>query len=403
MFAVICNQQYFDDIEGVLNSRDEQIAIKAIDNDVDIVSEIEQIKRLPITHLILDITSVQDSDKLLMAIHRYRIMHDHTQIIIVAPNFEPGDEILHSLVTMSIHNIIAPSSELSESLIKSLNDVLDHPFTYKNAVKWINNNAGPYKENDIIKTERVQAIQSINTIKELIGTISIAVSSLQHGAGATFNALTIARFLTSKGLRVAIVEFKKINDYGLIYLPRKDSYNSYHFRYENFDIFANDGEILPDGLLIEAMSSNFNYLILDTGLLFQYDLNSAVLDKPVTQIKKYEKGPFYNDFMKSDFKIVNSFASTQYADSLEYFVNYLDAWNINDLQVLFSFADEKQVKSYDKLINSNTFLTPYNSSAILTDEQKGFYEGLLTKIMPKNVINKGGMSIGNMIKSLVNR
>ena len=182
----------------------------------------------------------------------------------------------------------------------------------------------------------------LELIKErLVGTIKIAIGNLQHGSGSTHTTLTVAKYLSLKGFRVAVVELKQRTDYSLIYLPRKTTYNQYSFKYETFDIYANDGEATPDDLLIVALSKNYNCIVLDVGLLFEHDFANAKLEKPSTQIKKYEKGIFYNDFMKADVKIVNTFASIQFADSIEYFMNYLKVWDITDLKILFNFTNEK--------------------------------------------------------------
>jgi len=404
MFAVICNPQYWKDIEGVIISRNEQILLKSVDNDVDIICEFEKIERVPIKYLIIDITSIQDSDDFLRVIRRYRIRHDTTQIIILAPNCIPGDESIHSLVTMGIYNIIAPSGETPEELAipLTLNDVLDNPYSYKKAVRWVG-----YDDNYHLK-EDVKAVNTSKTeivsIKErIVGTITITVANLQHGSGSSHTALTIAKYLSAKGFRVAVVELKQTNDYGLIYLQTKSSYNQHSFKYETFDIYANDGEIHPDDLLINAMSKNYNYIVLDVGLLFEYDLKDAKLDKPSTKIKKYKKGFFYNDFMKADIKLINTFASSQFADSIEYLLNYLKIWDITDLKLLFNFTNEEILNGYRKCIDSKIFLLPYNTTFSLTKEQDEFYGGLLKNIVPKDGKMKGRINVGESIKNLFSK
>lgn len=393
MYAVLCSPQYWPLIEQTINSRGDQILMKAAESDIDTIAEIK------VRHLIIDITAISDYEKFIKAIDQIRISNGKTQIIIIAPNYEPGNELLHTIVSMGVHDIIAPVGEPPDILdiISLLVKYLDQPSTYEQAVKW---------KADKVSAQKVKNVtlgdNKLELIKErLVGTTTISIGNLQHGSGSTHTALTVAKYLSMKGFRVGMVELKQRNDYGLIYLPRKESYSQTSFKYETFDIYANDGEVTSDDLLIAAMSKNYNYIVLDCGLIFEHDLENAKLDKASTQIKKYEKGIFYNDFMKADVKIVNTFASIQFADSIEYLMNYLNVWNITDLKILFNFTNEEILKDYRKLLDSKIYLTPYNTTLSLTEDQEDFYGKLLEKIIPKNRTTKEGMSIGKSINNLI--
>jgi len=265
-----------------------------------------------------------------------------------------------------------------------------HWFEYQE----IKNNKDPDVENNA-------KIEMSVTKESIVGTIMIAVANLQHGSGSTHTALTIAKFLSSKGFRVAVVELKQTSDYGLVYLQRKTSNNQFSYKYDSFDIYANDGEVTPDDLFIFAMSKNYNYIVFDMGLLFERNLKEANLDKPGTDIKKYNKGFFYNEFMKADMKIITSFASTQFADSIEYFLNYLNVWDITDLKILFNFTNEETLKKYKRLLDSKCFLLPFNTTLTLYEEQYVFFDRLLCKIIPKERIIEERSYITNSIKNLI--
>ena len=297
-------------------------------------------------------------------------------------------------------------------LLRQANVEMYYPFLASHITKildserhWLECQVSNYHDN--FSSENVRIENSLNKgidsiIERLVGTITISVGNIQHGSGATHTALTVAKYLSLKGFRVAVVELKQRTDYGLIYLPRKVTCNQYSFKYEGFDIYANDGEATPDDLLIAAMSKNYNYIVIDVGLIFEHDFVNAKLDKPKTLIKNYEKGNFYNDFMKADVKIVNTFASTQFADSIEYLMNYLHVWNITDLKILFNYTNEEILKGYRKLLDSKIFLTPYNSTLALTEDQEDFYGKLLEKFIPKNKTVKEGMNIGRSVRYMIN-
>lgn len=173
MYAVICNKQFWVDIQKVVESRDDQIVLNAIGDDIDIFAEFEKIKRLPITHLIIDVTTFEDENSFLTAINRYRIIHANTQLIIIAPGFVSGNKLLHSLVTMSIYNIITPLDELPESLMTSLNEVLDQPYTYENAAKWIINEEDSLEE----KTEKKKWVLGLPKVEIKLSKLSAVVSN----------------------------------------------------------------------------------------------------------------------------------------------------------------------------------------------------------------------------------
>lgn len=335
------------------------------------------------------------------------------RIIVQTQTRKIGDGLLSDLITLNVYDFIALSSfDLSEIIV-----LLENPREYADVSKYHNYakesstidlplELPQETEISLLKPTDIPEIPTVSTTNtkivksRMFGTTTISVAGLQHGSGSTHTVLATAQFLSDKGFKVAIVELKIINDYGLIYLPRDESYSQTSFRFKKIDIYANGGEVSSDDLLIAAMSKNYNYIILDAGLIFKYDLESASLDKPSTQIKKFEKGIFYNDFMKADVKLVNSFASIQYADSLEYLMNYINIWDITNLKILFSFTNEKTLKSYTKYSDSEMYMTPYNTDSSITEEQQSFYSSLLDEILPKESIPKVTL-IGQSIRKCV--
>lgn len=138
MYAVLCNPVFWREIDQTVSSKGGQVLVKAIENDIDIISEFEKIGRNPIKHLIIDLIAVKDTKKVLYAIKRYRVKNDKTQIIIIAPNIAPPNFLMNALVTMGIYDIIAPKAENLEDIIllPSLVELIDNPSSYKKAVRW---------------------------------------------------------------------------------------------------------------------------------------------------------------------------------------------------------------------------------------------------------------------------
>jgi|GEM_PF-6234349 hypothetical protein len=352
-----------------------------------------------------------DDFTLLRTIHYFKSINKiRARIIVHTRTRKIGDDLLSDLISLNVYDFIALSSFDIAEIIK----LIENPRVYSDVSEY-HNYAKESSSLDIsldlphdiepsLPEEQAPPLvqpPTTNYIKEkMLGTATISVGNLQHGSGATYTALTIAKFLSGKGYKVAVVELKQKTTYGLIYLPREQSYSQYSFKYQTFDIYANDGEATPDELLIDAMSKDYNYIILDVGLIFEYDFEIGGLNKPETPIKNYKKGNFYNDFMKADVKIVNTFASLQYADSLEYFLNYLNVWHIYDLLILLNFTSEDTFKSYRSNQKLKIYPTPYNAEATLTEEQIDFFNQLLTKIVPKDYSAKE-ILFGKNIKSFL--
>lgn len=139
MYAVLCSSVLWREIEQTVLSKGEEIIFKSIDEDIDVNSEFEKIGRTPIKYLIIDLTAIQDKDSLLHCLRRYRVLNDRTQIIVIAPNAIPPDPFMDSLVKMGIYDICSPKCEnLSDIiLLPSLIEMIETPFTYKRAVRWI--------------------------------------------------------------------------------------------------------------------------------------------------------------------------------------------------------------------------------------------------------------------------
>lgn len=379
-------------------------------------TSLNDIKQLKPDCIILSEGSQFDDDYTLLKAIQTIKSQNRARIIVHTQTRKIGDSLLSDLVTLNVYDFIAFSSfdlTVMFHLLENPNEYADVA-EYHNYAKESATLDQPLampsvipEEISLLKPPVVIAIEPIEPIQvktKMFGTTIISVSGLQHGSGTTHTALTIAKFLSDKGFKAAVVELKQKNDYGLIYLPSKETYSGTSFKYENFDIYANDGEVNTDELMIAAMSKNYHYIVLDAGLIFRYDLENAKLDTPNTQIKKFEKGTFYNEIMKADFKLINSFASIQYADSLEYLMNYLNVWEITEMKLLFNFTNEKAVTNYKDCTDSEVFITPFNFDTPLTEEQIGFYSRLLEEILPQENVRGTQVlkSIGNFVSSMGN-
>lgn len=209
MYAIIASPLFAEEIKDVINARSEEILYKKIDTEIDIDDELEKISRLAIKHLIIDITSLYDEIKLSSAIRKYRIKKESTQIIILAPNYIPGNETLSLLVSMGVYDIIAPQGELEEIKITPyLAEVLDKPTPYARAVRW---DIGVEVNNDTSKNEKVKVkIEYRDRIESVFKKVITVYSPTGEGTStiAAHLAYTLA---SNKECKVGLLDFEIFN------------------------------------------------------------------------------------------------------------------------------------------------------------------------------------------------
>lgn len=214
MYAVISSPSFLKEIEDVIFSKEEDILFKSIDTEININEELEKISRIAIKHLIIDITSLSEEDKLPLAIRRFRIKRETTQIIIIAPGYVPGNETLSLLVSMGVYDILAPQEGEGNIHISSLlSEVLDKPSSYARAVKW---DIGAEMTNVVTEhsekvVEKVKIKVEYRDVVESVFKKVIAVYS-PTGEGSSTIASHLAHSLaSSKQCKVALLDFEIFN------------------------------------------------------------------------------------------------------------------------------------------------------------------------------------------------
>jgi hypothetical protein len=137
MYGVICSHRLWNDIEKAVLFTSDLIILKVIANEVDIIAEFEKVNRIPIKHLIIDLTAIRDPRKLINAVQTFRTKNNETRITIIAPSYKPGNVIIHSLVTMGIYNIVSFNADTSSDQIQeNIYRRLCSPATFTDASRW---------------------------------------------------------------------------------------------------------------------------------------------------------------------------------------------------------------------------------------------------------------------------
>lgn len=287
MFAVLCIPENFADIEQMVQTVNDDIIFKNIDDDIDIRAEVDKISRISVSHLIVDINCLSNKNNLVSVIRNYKIKCGNTKIIIIYPNALPGDEICAALVRMGIYDIISPSLENNEELIllPPLLSVFENPTTYSAAVKWDHDSVGNPNTDKKDKPEDISKLvnklsykkkkelgliveKETTIIKDrIIGAVVICVNGANKSVGCTHMSIQIASFFSQhkEKFKVALLQlnssdhFQKLNQI-LGCSPISDKLQN-SFKFKNIDF-------VYDTTLLELKQHNeYDYIIIDLGIL----------------------------------------------------------------------------------------------------------------------------------------
>lgn len=362
MFAVLCSQKNFQDIEQMVQTINDDIVFHAIGDDIDAKSELDKISRVSVSHLIIDVTCLSDKDSLVSAIRNYKIKVSNTKIILIYPNAVPGDAICAALVRMGVYDIIAPTVEGGEELIllPSLLSVYEKPTSYAAAVKWdqdsvnfIESDKKEKKPEDISKLvnklpyekkkELGLIVEKETTIIQdrILGAIIICVAGVDKSVGCTHAAIQIASFFAQhkEKFKVALLQmnssdhFQKLNR--ILECPPVSDKLQNSFSFKNIDF-------IYDTSLLEVKQHNeYDYIVVDIGTLkktlkhqeFMINANMSILvcnSKP-WQIDQIKEAIFedYEDYEKSKkWKLLFSLSDD---DFFKYFKQNFKYWEVYKL------------------------------------------------------------------------
>lgn len=273
MYAVLCSTVLWKEIEQTVSSKGEQVIFKAIDDDIDVVSEFEKIRRTPIKHLIIDLTAIQDIEALQHCIARYRVLNDTTQIIVIAPNITPPDPLMDALVKMGIYDIYNPQAEnLSDIiLLPSLIELIDNPLTYKKAVRW-KLDFDITKESSNASTEKQKSQKEVRVVekevrvveekvkiieKEVTRDVEVlgdSVITLVSGAptGKSFLGWNLAHALAKQGYKIAYINTDSCNSSNFFFEIEDDdpTFENITSRNKNLQDLVDSGYAINDNLII---------------------------------------------------------------------------------------------------------------------------------------------------------
>lgn len=375
MFAVLCSPNYLEEIEKSIASLGEQVIYKTVDKNIDFMTELKKIERLGIKHLIIDLTSITDQDAFIKAIRSFRIINDKAQVLIIAPNYKPGNKLIHHLVSMGIYDIIAPSGNLEGiALNPHIIQSVKSPSTYKNAVKWVI--ASDDEESIESKTEvkKEKPVHLEITKEKIVGTVVITVAGSQHNVGCTHTAIQLAYFLAKHegNFKVAFLEAGSKKD--LIFLNNDYPAAAYEnsFNYKDIDFYSNNVS------LVDLLALNhYNYIVLDIGPL-----------KYLAENNRYIPSTNFDEMFRAHISILVCQSKPW---QLPHLLNALknqnsdfvipDNWNI-----YFTLTDDKTYSELKRLFGPSTkvYNAPYVPELFdNSDKLDSIFSSILDSVLPK--------------------
>lgn len=193
--AVISGPEYWNEIYEALQKFEQEIVYRKIDVDVDIDTEIDRIGIYPVEYLILDLNCIENIKRIPPAIRKFRSLNSSARIIVIASDKFAGSEVVSSLISMGIYDIIGQREYGAKTILPSLLEHLRVPATYAKAAKW-----------DIEFRDRNDGSEPLdyirghgkNTVRDkIVGSIVIAVAGAMQRSGTTHTAISLAKFLCS--------------------------------------------------------------------------------------------------------------------------------------------------------------------------------------------------------------
>lgn len=284
MYGIISNPNNYEDIKKVI---DDQILFKKIGilGYDEVLNTLQKAEAVSLNVLIIDMAAIERYAELALvkALDKYRIRHEETRIIILAPGRVPGDETMGKLAFLGIGDIVAPKipepeedeneDDLYIDLGFYLQRQLNKTIGYSDIRRWriLADLEEPAREEvaagaakEKVKKEIIE--KTIVEIQEkILSTITIAVAGTEKGVGCSHTSISIAFYLARYGYCTALIEMK---DEG-IFLSIEDEYKDIKqgqlnsFRLDGVDFYKyNTSELL------DILQQDYKYVVMDFGANF---------------------------------------------------------------------------------------------------------------------------------------
>lgn len=245
---------------------------------------------------------------------------------------------------------------------------------------------------DARSNKKVKIIKEEKIIQKVIGTATIAVTHLEPRVGATHLCLSLSRFISEQGHRVAVIEAHESTNFRTIrdYYKEVNIVNEQLFKLYNIDFYCwDDLNDISDII----MFNDYKYIILDMGIFgndhfddFQFKLcNKKIF---VNRSLPYQLNTL-EDFIKAALDNDNRF---NYLKKLNYYLTFCD----DDM-----FEERKKDLPGFHVFKGAYIPNPFK----LTDEARNVFSDMLSDLLPKEKVitkneSKINFNISNQLSNL---
>ena len=346
----------------------------------------QQIANLGIDTLFLDMRCAND-DAIIKGVRIIRFHRSNTRIVLIAPNREPGDPTISTLVSLGVYDIVSFDEEAvnEENVSEEIKNLLQRPPNYADAARWHFQMEEPvYQQRPAReRNKRVQPpapplleefeVELPQTkpkiIERLVGTATIAVAGVTRRTGSTHLAVSLSTYLSRRKYDVAAVE---ISDYPVLELLREDKPAKIDCGFNREADFYPQGD---DRLIHSVLSHSYQFVVLDLGHVTA-ESHSALPELGRSSVVFLTMGPSEWDF-RFMVQTLDTFHHLGFGHQWNVIVNFADPETFRDIEQAFSPAEREKLKV-------RFFRNPVQSDPFrLHAEQESIFEECLSAIIPK--------------------
>lgn len=415
LYGIIASKNYISDLKEVIGSSEVWFERVGDFSDENFLIHTQAAMNANLQVLFIDLTCASDSS-IIRGVNQYRMKRD-SRIIIIAPNRQPGDETIASLISLQVLDFISFDVDEDEeeyereSISLLIKAQLNKKPTYGNVARWnlqYEQPTGKSKasekpsKNDDVKIPKnpldstlmehlesmlenepqVSRQKEIIFTERIVGSVLIALGGVGRRTGTSHSAMRLSRYLSSLSYSVACVELldNELNK------PVFFTYNTeaptkrsaeFGFHYEGIDFFTD----VTMQEYIEIHAAGYQYLVVDMGQIVTRSENRNIL------------GQYAQEFFRADLALITTTAAVwdfgnlvSYLDGLwengwkkpmNILVNLCDDNSFKNLSTVFK-KNEKKLLQID-FVQSSFQVNPFE----LTEDMSESYQRLLSEFLPK--------------------
>lgn len=272
-----------------------------------------------VTLLLLDLSSLSDSNEdLISSLASFRMVYN-ARIIILAPEKVAGDPLLSEIFGLGIYDIIVTGGKTEDEITEEIKLSFLEGKSFKDSLQY------RVEKSRISTVDKRSHVIIKSEIRSTISKALIGFTGSQERIGVTHNLLASALYLAKNKYKVSVVESSTIQR--PCFEKIKDSFDEITLLEEGFQL--NQIDYYPRYDLKEIhriLAKNYNFVLIDFGI-FQpeclYELNRCMMQIVVAGTKPWEL---------QEMDILFSTCSEDELNGFSFLFNFTDTRNYSDIR-----------------------------------------------------------------------